>query len=467
MPKKIKQSELEPILAIISRYPLGVSVDEIVRGLTIPVARRTLQRRLAMLVEKQSINRFGAGRGTRYIPKPYPTSVISSAVVGAETAAAEEGEVYLPITAEAEKIKQLVRRPLQHRQPVGYNRDFLNDYKPNQSYYLSPEIRQHLQQIGRSASSDQPAGTHAKQVYQRLLIDLSWNSSRLEGNTYSLLETERLLQSGHSADGKQGVETQMILNHKAAIELLVEQAEETGFNHYTLLNLHALLADNLLPNQLACGRLREIAVGIGGTVFHPLEVPQLIDECFTQILHTASAIHDPFEQAFFVMVQLPYLQPFEDVNKRVSRLAANLPLIKHNLSPLSFIDVPNKTYIEGILGVYELNQPELLRDLFVWAYERSCARYAAVQQSLGDPDPFRLRHRELIKTLVHHLVISRMDKQHATIYIRQQAMQHLPKTEQTRFIEVIESEALSLHEGNIARYKLRPSQYAEWKEGWR
>ena len=97
----------------------------------------------------------------------------------------------------------------------------------------------------------------------------------------------------------------------------------------------------------------------------------------------AAEIEDPFEQAFFLMVHLPYLQPFEDVNKRVSRLAANIPFIRHNLCPLSFIDVPQQAYVDAMLGVYELNQVELLRDVFVWAYARSCQQYVAVQQNMG------------------------------------------------------------------------------------
>jgi Fic family protein len=149
-----------------------------------------------------------------------------------------------------------------------------------------------------------------------------------------LLETERLLSNGEAAAGKNALEAQMILNHKEAIEFLIAAAGEIGFNRYTLLNLHALLSDNLLEDPQASGRLRNIAVGIGQTVFHPVEVPQLVEECFQQILDTAAAIDDPFEQAFFAMVHLPYLQPFEDVNKRVSRLAANIPLIQRNLCPL-------------------------------------------------------------------------------------------------------------------------------------
>ena len=139
-------------------------------------------------------------------------------------------------------------------------------------------------------------------------------------------------------------------------------------------------------------------------------MPQLIEESFQQILDTVTAITDPFEQAFFVMVHLPYLQPFEDVNKRVSRLALNIPLIRQNLSPLSFVDVPLRPYIDGLLGVYELNRIELLRDVFVWAYDRSSARYAAVRRSLGEPDPFRLRYRALIVEIVADVVRGAMNK---------------------------------------------------------
>ena len=165
-----------------------------------------------------------------------------------------------------------------------------------------------------------------------MLIDLSWNSSRLEGNTYSLLDTKRLVDFGQEAQGKDRREAQMILNHKAAIEFLVRTADEITFNRLTLLNLHAFLADGLLEDPDSPGRLRKILIGIDGSPYHPPGVPQVIEECFDQMLASARAINDPFEQAFFIMVQLPYLQPFDDVNKRVSRLAANIPLIKGNRS---------------------------------------------------------------------------------------------------------------------------------------
>lgn len=365
------------------------------------------------------------------------------------------------------EVERLVRAPIQQRPPVGYNRAFLEDYVPGLTWYLPEEVRSHLLELGNLPDHEGVAGTYVRKIHERLLIDLSWNSSRLEGNTYSLLETARLLESGESAVGRDALETQMILNHKAAIKLLVDEAEHVGFNRYTILNLHALLAENLLPDPSAGGRLRSTGVHIGSSTYHPLEIPQLIDECFGQVLDKAAAIPDSFEQVFFALVHLPYLQPFLDVNKRVSRLAANLPLIHSSLCPLSFVDVPTQDYVNGLLGIYERNQVELLRDVFCWAYERSCARYSAVRQSLGKPDPFRLQHRALIAQTIRQVVQARMNKPAAAAHILQQAAENLPEAERNKFIEIVETDLLNLHGGNIAKAQLSPREFETWQTEWR
>ena len=464
MPKQISRDELDVIFEAVSRFPNGASVEVIGKVLENRLPRRTLQRRLARLVGQKRLIIEGKGRASRY---KFPDATLQVHSSRHNLTSSEVNlDVYIPITPEGKSVKEAVRKPIQDRKPVGYNRDFLDNYRPNETCYLPEEIRQRLLEMGRSPEAERPAGTYVRQVFSRLLIDLSWNSSRLEGNTYSLLETERLLELGESTEGKDAREAQMILNHKAAIELLVEQAAEIGFNRYTILNLHALLSDNLLPDPRTCGRLRTRGVGIDGTVFHPLEIPQLIEEYFEQILDMAMAIRDPFEQAFFVMVHLPYLQPFDDVNKRVSRLAANIPLIQNNLCPLSFVDMPGRAYIDGILGVYELNRIELLRDVFLWAYERSCMRYSAVRQSLGDPDPFRLHYRTEIVETVAEIVRGHVSRKSVTAFIKQYAEKNIPSEDHDRFIEIVETEIMSLHEGNIARYRLRPSEYGAWRERW-
>ena len=460
MAKRIPDNELQAIEDASRRHPEGVTAQEIARTLKAAIPLRTLQYRLKYLVDHHRLIKEGGGRWAKYrLPS-------AQAPAGPAAGEARTEELAVPLSKSAVEIQNYVRQPLTARKPAGYNREFLDSYRPNVSAYLSPQERAHLRQVGTPATGDQPAGTYAKQILNRLLIDLSWNSSRLEGNTYSLLDTRRLIDFGQEAEGKERLETQMILNHKDAIEFLVSAAQEIGFNRYTILNLHALLANNLLADPTASGRLRRIAVGIEKSAYHPLEVPQLIEECFDQILATAAATKDPFERAFFVLAQLPYLQPFDDVNKRVSRLAANIPLIKENLSPLSFTDVPRSVYTNAMLGVYELNKIDLLKDLFIWAYERSGARYAAIRQSLGEPDPFRLQHRAALREVIGEIVRGRLARTPAIAHVAAWAQRNIEAGDRNRFREVTESELLGLHEGNFARYQIRPSDFEAWQKVW-
>ncbi len=464
MARHAQEESLQAIEQVLREHPEGRTASQIEGALTTAPPRRTLQYRLKSLVDSKRLIMVGTGRWTRYrVPR-----VISLAgqVTAGRPAVSARLEVLPALSKAGAEIRDYVHQPLAARHPVGYDRAFLDSYWPNETFYLSQAEREHLQEVGRPGIAGQPAGTYARQILNRLLIDLSWNSSRLEGNTYSLLDTTRLLEIGEEAEGKQSLEAQMILNHKEAIEFLVDDAGTIGFNRHTILNLHASLADNLLADSRAAGRLRHIAVGIDGSVFHPLEPPALIEECFGQILATAAAISDPFEQALFVMVQLPYLQPFDDVNKRVSRLAANIPPIKANLVPLSFEDVPRDLYTEAMLGVYEMKRIELLRDVFIWAYERSAARYAAVRQSLGEPDPFRLQHRSALREVVATVIRERMSTKRAAAWVAEWTLEHIDQPQRERFREVAERELLSLHEGNFARYRVRPSEFEAWQEVW-
>jgi hypothetical protein len=464
VPRQIPEESLVAILRVVERFPDGASLSDIAGALKPKLAPRTLQYRLKYLVEAGRLIKEGEGRRwAKYrllTAQPAPAAVVTPAKGTAED------EAVVPLSHASAEIRRYLAQPLAARKPVGYRREFLDSYRPNESFYLSTAERAHLAEIGKPNFAAEGAGTYAKQILNRLLIDLSFNSSRLEGNTYSLLDTKRLIEFGLEAKGRDRLEAQMIVNHKDAISFLVGAADEIGFDRYTILNLHGILAHNLLPDEAAAGRLRHIPVGIENSTFHPLEVPQLIEECFNQILRTAAALEDPFEQALFIMVQLPYLQPFDDVNKRVSRLAANIPFIKRNLSPLSFTDVPRSLYTEAVLGVYELNKVDLLKEVFIWAYGRSAERYAAVRQSLGEPDPFRFKHSAALRQIVSEVVRGRMGRKAATFYIATWAEENIPQTERERFREMAEAELLGLHEGNFARYQIRPSEFAAWQESW-
>jgi hypothetical protein len=241
----------------------------------------------------------------------------------------------------------------------------------------------------------------------------------------------------------------------------VDQRDNIDFDSFTFCNLHALLSENLLANPSESGRLRQHIVEVSGSVFHPLGIPQQIDGFFRMILQKAMLIEDVYEQAFFIMVHIPYLQPFVDVNKRVSRLAANISFIRSNSCPLSFVDVPEQAYVEGTLGVYELQRIELLRDVFVWAYERSCQRYVAIRGTMAEPDPIRLRHREVLIEVVSEIVQSLRppDKQS----VRDKAISLVPQEDLDRVVDMALHDLQNLHEGNISRYRLRLSEYRAWQ----
>lgn len=451
--KRKLQDQLEIIKNSIANFPNGASIEDILSHSNLKLNERTLQRRLSKLKKEfKEIEVKGGSKAIRYYlitnetePKP---------------------SLLIPLSDNGQEILNFVTQPPHQRKPVSYNRDFLDQYQPNTTFYLSQAELNTFERLGKTSSkSIEPAGTYGREILNRLLIDLSWNSSRLEGNTYSLLDTQQLIAFGKSAEGKSALDAQMILNHKEAIEFMVENAGEIGFNRYTIMNLHGLLSNNLLADPSAAGRLRTIEVGISNSVYIPLGIPRLISEIFDQILEKATAIKNPFERAFFVTVHLPYLQPFDDVNKRVSRLAANIPFLQSNLSPLSFVDVPSDLYAQGMKGVYELNRIELLRDVFIWAYKRSADRYAAIQQSIGEPDPFRMKYREEMKSLIFTIVTNAMDGPSALKKIHDE-VGLIPKENSAKFIEAVETELLSLHEGNIARYKIRISDFETWRKAW-
>ena len=469
MPKQLPENLLALVRTELAALPDGVTIEELGARLSGRVSRRSLQRRLAEWADAGQIRAEGIKRGRRYfleVQEPEQKFFNETDDLSGDQAtdnlwsSSPVVDDHVPLSTAGREVLGLIRRPIFDRPSVGYRRGFLDDYVPNETMYLPRSAVSHLHEMGRPPQGGRPAGTFARDILDRLLIDLSWASSRLEGNTYSLLDTERLIHAGQEAIGKSAKETQMILNHKAAIELLVNSAEEIGVNRFTICNLHSLLAENLLDHPQDAGRVRTIAVGVTGTMYIPTAIPQVIEEMFAQLLAKAAAIRDPFEQALFLMVQLPYLQPFIDVNKRTSRLAANIPLIKHNLVPLSFIGVPERAYTEGMMAVYEFNRVELIRDVFVWAYERSCQKYVTVRDSLPEPDPFRLKYRSTLRGVISSII--KGGKKATVDVIREQARNLVPIEDLPRFCEVALQDLQGLHEGNIARYSLRPSEFSAW-----
>lgn len=462
--------ELVKLAAIIAKHPAGISRPalEVAYATTHHkrLLKRTMNRRLDELEAQRRVRSEGGKgsasavyfiTGTLPAPERSTAAVIAPAAGITRTASVEP----VPLSPDGEEIRELIRRPVELREPVGYDVGFLESYAPGETWYLSSDQRARLHAIGRTSDTARPAGTFAREIHENLLIDLAWASSRLEGNKYTRLDTRELIKFGQAAAGTDATEAQMILNHKAAIEFLVERADQVGFNRYTVLNLHKALSENLLSNPDDEGRLRRRLVGVGGTVYRPLDIPQKVEEYFDLILAKAEAIANPLEQAFFVMVHMPYLQPFMDVNKRTSRLTANISLIRENLCPLTFVGVPEQDYTEGILGVYELTRVELLRDVFVAAYERSCEQYRTVRERMGTPDPIRLRYRTLLRAVVAAVV---QDDQppHAELVRRWTENHGIPSEDREAFVERAVALLDGLDDMDAYKYRLTEPVIHAW-----
>ncbi len=434
----------------IQQSSAGLSIAELL-SLHSDISRRTAQRWLQHLLAQGQIQIIGAGRTRKYI-SPNASQTL---------AGPDSFPDFIVLSADSRDVLAYIDQPLETRTPVSYQPEFLDAYQPNKTFYLSASLRLQLHRMGKTVAAQAPAGTYGRAILNRLLIDLSWASSNLEGNTYSRLDTRELILHGRMATGKASIETQMILNHKSAIELLLGNDEMLGFNRYTLLNLHSTLAENLLPNPADEGRVRQHTVEIGKSVYHPLAIPQQIEAVLDKLLEKADQITDPFEQSFFVMVHLPYLQAFADINKRTSRLLCNLPLFRANLCPLTFLDVPIHAYSRAILGIYEMTRIELLRDLYVWAYERSTQEYLAIKQDLTEPDPARLAWRDLIKQTIREVVLA--PGADVLSMVHQAVLAQVPADEQGNVQALVLEELRRLHEGVLARYGLRPSEFKYWK----
>lgn len=445
--KSATRDELDLVRVVITEHPDGIAIGKIEQDRRIAdlaLSRGTLRNRINRLIDEGIVERRGERRGTRY----FPASV---------RPVEEVGDVDPAIVGH-------FRIPVEQRPASRYDRTLVEQYVPNESFLLSLEERRVLQELAGPGSTELPAGTYLRRVYDRVLIEFSWASSRLEGNTYSLLETERLLAEEVAPSEVDPTETQMILNHKRAIELLVEQAEEVGFNRYTICNLHALLTENLMPSAQAEGMIRSRPVGIGGSTYQPPSGDPEVAVLLDLLLEKATEIRDPFEASFFALAHIPYLQPFEDGNKRTSRLAANIPFVRANLPPLSFIGI-GREYTQALLALYELRRFEPLRTVFVAAYRESARRYADTRQQIGEPDPFRMRYRRAVADLIASIVAGPLDRTAAVERIRRKATE-LPQDDRDRFTQLVEEELRHLRLSNIARYRIRPGELERWREGW-
>lgn len=215
--------------------------------------------------------------------------------------------------------------------------------------------------------------TIRKRELERLIIELSWKSSKIEGNTYTLLDTERLILENKKASGHSKEEAQMILNHKDAFNYIYQNSVQfKTITKRNLQELHAILVKDLGVGQ----EFRSRPVGVTGSIYRPLDNIYQITEAIDELLAIVSKTFIPYTKALIALLGISYIQPFEDGNKRTARLLANALLFSHSLAPLSYRSVDEEEYRSATLVFYELNSIVAMKNIFIDQYKFASQNYA-------------------------------------------------------------------------------------------
>jgi len=307
-----------------------------------PVSKPTLARDLKHLVSTSQIQSRGAGRSTTYfIPSIHPLLKQVNLSSHFETEPDQRPNVQKQFNPE-------IFTKLHHLFTLEESKELESVYKP---FPDNPNIRE----------------------LERFVIELSWKSSKIEGNTYSLLETESLLKDAHSAPGKPSADAAMILNHKSAFETILTNPK--GFlnlNSSTVLQLHNKLISNLsIPTGIRASK-----VGISGTAYIPPDNQWQLTEYFDSTLKCINQSRFPLEKALIASAMIAYLQPFADGNKRTARMLTNAILIAHQYYPLSYRSVDENEYKQALILFFETNNLYHIKRLFVEQYHFALTTYS-------------------------------------------------------------------------------------------
>ncbi len=260
-----------------------------------------------------------------------------------------------------------------NRSVCRYDINRLTGYTPNRDNLLNKEIQQEMRML--SDATIRKGETLNDRIFQRMILDFSWTSSKLEGNTYTLGETEELIQKSIHSENRTPYEALMIENHANAAKYIINYSRDIQITPIEIRGLHAMLSNGLLSDQRGCGTIRTNIIEIGQSAYHPESNPIIIQKQLNTICKKAAEIKNPFEQSFFLMLHISYLQPFIDINKRTGRTSANIPLLKNNLCPVSFYGIDKKLYIMGILEFYETGETHTISHAFLSSYKKSVQRY--------------------------------------------------------------------------------------------
>lgn len=350
----LNQRQQDMLLYLVQQKEMTVA--DIKNNLGFDVSRATIKRDLSELVEQNIVSLADHGRNSFYY---------------LELAQ----RVFLPVTREQYHAIEVGNR--------SGGEQFNFDLFPNVPALFSDEERSVLDKLTTTylqASQDLSKVLHKKEL-ERFVIELSWKSSVIEGNTYTLVDTAVLIEQGVLSDKYQPQETEMILNHKKAFEYVLESKErlKQGVSISYIEDLHRVLVTGLGVKP----GLRPVGVRIAGSNYLPLDNIYQIQDALNQLIEAVNRQTDGYTKALLMLVGISYIQPFEDGNKRTARLMANALLIAHDLSPLSYRDVDVARYRESMLLWYEQNVITAMKEIFTEQYEFAATHYRAVDRPVG------------------------------------------------------------------------------------
>lgn len=342
-------NESRDILQYLHYHPLS-SRGDITAGTAFKGSDATLKRMIAAGIKAGDIVAEGKARATRYRLSP-------------------QAQLLMPLNLDTYFVLEVDERQVQS----SYNFELINgllaetrlfsDKEQSHLDALQDEFRQHVSEL---------TDNEYRKEMERLGIDLSWKSSQIEGNTYTLLETERLLRESKTAEGKTREEAVMLLNHKDALSFVLDNPDylkELTVSHIE--DIHQLLTKELSIDK----GLRRHRVGITGTNYHPLDNEFQIREAMRDACELINSKSNIFEKALLTLVLLSYIQPFSDGNKRTARITSNAILIANDYCPLSFRSVDSIDYKKAMLIFYEQNSLYAFKQIFMEQFEFAVKEY--------------------------------------------------------------------------------------------
>ena len=342
-------NESRDILQYLHYHPLS-SRGDITAGTAFKGSDTTLKRVIAAGIKAGDIVAEGKARATRYRLSP-------------------QAQLLMPLNLDTYFALEVDERQVHS----SYNFELINGLLAETRLFSDKELAHldALQEEFRQHISELTDNEYRKEM-ERLGIDLSWKSSQIEGNTYTLLETERLLRESKTAEGKSKEEAVMLLNHKDALSFVLDNPDylkELTVSHIE--DIHQLLTKDLSIDK----GLRRHRVGITGTNYHPLDNEFQIREAMREACELINSKSNIFEKALLTLVLLSYIQPFSDGNKRTARITSNAILIANDYCPLSFRSVDSIDYKKAMLIFYEQNNLYAFKQIFIEQFEFAVKEY--------------------------------------------------------------------------------------------